>query len=137
MKNLKFFFAALVCAAMTFVACDNETDPIVPPTINPGGKPTMPEVAEVEGAYVIVAQFQQKPCNDVILAGSYKLADGSQSAWGKEPAAKFLAFANFSPSSSFSFKASKSFFPINTSPRTIMSMFSFLKVVNISLSALR
>ena len=95
MKNLKFFFAALVCAAMTFVACDNEKDPIVPPVIGPQEKPAMPEVAEVEGAYVIVAQFQQKPCNDVILAGGYKLADGSQSAWGKEPAAKFEAIEGY------------------------------------------
>lgn len=95
MKNLKFFFAALVCAAMTFVACDNGEDPIVPPVIGPQEKPAMPEVAEVEGAYVIVVQFQQKPCNDVILAGSYKLADGSQSAWGKEPAAKFEAIEGY------------------------------------------
>ncbi len=60
-----------------------------------GGNSEIPKVAEVEGAYVIVVQFQQKPCNDVILAGSYKLADGSQSVWGAEPTAKFEAIEGY------------------------------------------
>ena len=47
------------------------------------------------------------------------------SSWRSEPAAKFLAFANLSSSSNVSFNLSKSSFPINTSPRTIMSIGSF------------
>ena len=47
------------------------------------------------------------------------------SNWRSDPAAKFLAFANLFSSSCFSFKSSKSFLDINTSPLTIISIFSF------------
>lgn len=94
MKAIKFF-AALFVAATVFTACEQGGQQggggVTPPVITPDEQPTMPEVAEVEGAYVIVAQFQEKPCNDVILVGAYKLADGSVSAWSAEPTVKFEA----------------------------------------------
>ena len=97
MKAIKIF-AALFAAATLFTACEDPNKGnggVTPPVITPDEKPAMPEVAEVEGAYVIVVNFQEKPCNDVILAGGYKLADGSQSSWGLEPAAKFEAIEGY------------------------------------------
>lgn len=97
MKAIKFF-AALFVAATVFTACEQggqQGGGVTPPVITPDEQPTMPEVAEVEGAYVIVAQFQEKPCNDVILVGAYKLADGSVSAWSAEPTVKFEAIEGY------------------------------------------
>lgn len=79
MKNLKFFFAALVCATMTFVACEdpgkdpgqdpgqNDTTVVTPPTSD------MPEVAPVEGKIVVVfnAVDQAEVCNGLVFAGDY------------------------------------------------------------------
>lgn len=97
MKAIKIF-AALFAAATLFTACEDPNKGnggVTPPVITPDEQPAMPEVAEVDGAYVIVVQFQEKPCNPVVLAGGYKLADGSQSAWGKDPAATFEAIEGY------------------------------------------
>lgn len=78
MKNLKFFFAALLCATMTFVACEkpdsenptpnpNDTTVVTPPSSD------MPEVAPVEGKIVVVfnAVDQAEVCNGLVFAGDY------------------------------------------------------------------
>lgn len=82
MKNLKFFFAALVCVAMTFVACEPDNNGDKPgdkpgndttTTVTPPPTSDMPEVAPVEGKIVVVfnAVDQAEVCNGLVFAGDY------------------------------------------------------------------
>ena len=85
MKNLKFFFAALVCATMTFVACEDNTGnggnggnggtegTDTTTTQNPDNKPEIPVVDPVEGKIVVVLNTvdQAEVCNGLVFAGDY------------------------------------------------------------------
>ena len=66
-------------------------------------------------------------CTLNIKISSGLVAVTFESNWRREPAAAFLAFANRLSSniSLSSFIFSNSFVPINTSPRTVISIFSF------------
>ena len=78
MKNLKFFAMAALMIA-TIASC-NKKEEVVDPT--PGGDGgnggttvvtgDTPEVAAVEGSYVIVVKFDGEVCHDIVFPGSYK-----------------------------------------------------------------
>ncbi len=92
MKAFKYFMGALALCSLALVSCDDEEqkEPVINVEL-----PAQPEIEAVEGAYVLVCQFEAAPCNDVVLAGSYQLMDGQISNWSGEPAAKFEAIDKY------------------------------------------
>ncbi len=95
MKTVKYFMGALALCAIALVSCEKTEDNggggvIIEPEVS-----EQPEIEAVPGAYVLVCQFEQAPCNDVILAGNYQTVDGQISNWSADPAAKFEPIANY------------------------------------------
>jgi hypothetical protein len=77
----QIFSAMLLASMLTFATCgDDET--IVPPDIAAGDYPVIEATANT---VTIVAHFLVAPCNDVVLPGSYLLAEGTTD-WITEPA---------------------------------------------------
>lgn len=100
MKLNKLMIAALALGAMTMVSCEktqNGGGDIVLPPQDTTATVAQPEVDPVEGAIIIVAQFQAAPCNTVIFEGAYALADGSSYNWSNDgaTAAAFTAIDGF------------------------------------------
>lgn len=101
MKANKLMIAALMMGAMAMVGCkpSNGNDPDEP--IIPGGndttqQATQPEVEPIEGACVVVCNFLQAPCGDVIFVGSYTKQDGTAVSWTLgDPSEKFTPIEGF------------------------------------------
>ena len=76
MKNLKYFFGALLISAVAFTACSDKDDPL-PPTDPGGEEPStigdVPEVAPVPGKIVLVLNCVEdaEVCNGLVFAGDY------------------------------------------------------------------
>lgn len=90
MKKISFLFAFVAIAtAAVFVACeDKDNDGKKPPVV----EKDYPELAAVDGSYVIAVKFEGEVCNDIVMNGEYNVDPAKPGDWltdNPEEMAKF------------------------------------------------
>jgi len=81
MKSLKYFFGMLLIASVVGLvsSCKDPED-------KPKFETDYPEAPKEAGKITIFAKFEAEVCGDVVLAGSYRLKEGSTTSWSENPA---------------------------------------------------
>lgn len=79
MKNKNLIFASLLILATIFMGCKKEV--VKPPVL----ETDYPELTAVDGKVLIVAYFEEAPCNDVVFIGS-------NNGWNTDDVSKLAKF---------------------------------------------